>query len=311
MTIRQQPASTGNADQDRSALAARVTRVLDNYDDLELQRLLVRRYWEVVGHPPLNQLRDMTVNIVRLAGPRLAPRDAVILLLQAGLNAALAVRQYTRNRDPRVERVVGEAVRPTSTARESKEKIKKPQDNDDNLPIPKDVEIVMADDPDTPGAKIPAVYHHHIRKYLIRRDIRRYGKYRYQRTHGETFEDQTAPHPDQLIWRFDCRDHFPDILLQWKKADRKDPTDAIGDMYWRKHLVVDMDKKSILDFPHIPSTLANNVEGGCLEALERLDGRVRHQDLAARQYAPNPKLQPEPKDFKNRDNALAQRMRYV
>lgn len=47
------------------------------------------------------------------------------------------------------------------------------------------------------------------------------------------------------------------------------------------------------------------------EALERLDSRVRHQDLAARHYMPNPITMPHLKDLKNRDNKLAQQMRYV
>ncbi|KAL9002309.1 MAG: hypothetical protein Q9188_004747 [Gyalolechia gomerana] len=285
MPIRQVPAPTYQSDQDRAPLAARVTTILNDFDDLELQRLLVRRFWEVTNHPSLDQLRDMAVNILRLAGPRLAPRDGIILLLQAGLNPALAVRQYTRSRNPRLERDVQNAVRPPPAGRETQDKLKRSQDYDDDLPLPKEVESFMAEDPDNPRAQ------------------------NYKRARGNIFEDQTAPHPDQLDWRFDERDHFPDILLQWKKADREDPTDPVGDMYWRRHLVVDLDKRNILDFPHIPSALAHNIEPGCLEALERLDGRVKHQDLAARQYDPKAKADPSAKDFKNRDNVLSQRMR--
>ncbi|KAL8940135.1 MAG: hypothetical protein Q9211_002409 [Gyalolechia sp. 1 TL-2023] len=283
--IRQVPAPTYQGDQDRATLAARVTTILNDFDDLELQRLLVRRYWELASRPSLDELRDMVVNILRLAGSRLAPRDGIILLLQAGLNPALAVRQYTRSRNPRLEREVHAAVRTPPAGREAQDKLRRSQDHEDDLPLPNEVVPFMAEDPDNPHAQ------------------------NHKRARGNVFEDQTAPHPDQLDWRFDERDHFPDILLQWKKADRKDPTDPVGDMYWRRHLVVDLDKRNILDFPHIPSTLARNVEPGCLEALERLDGRVKHQDLAARQYDPKAKADPTAKEFKNRDNVLSQRMR--
>ncbi|KAL9595784.1 MAG: hypothetical protein Q9219_006238 [cf. Caloplaca sp. 3 TL-2023] len=305
----QQPASPSRDHLDRSSVAARVTSVMNNADDSELQRLLQHRFWEVANHPPPDQLRDMVVSILRLVGSRLLPRDAIVLLLQAGLNPALAVRQFTQIRYPRLERDVERAVQPPQPGDSKQEKAKLPRDNDDDLPIPKDVDILMAEDPDNPRAQIPAVYHHQVRRYLIERDIRRYGKYRYRRARGKVLEDQTAPHPDQLDWRFSKREKFPDILLQWKKGDHKDPTDPVGDMYWRGHLVVDLDKRNILDFPHIPSCLAGNIEGGFLEAMERLDGRVKHQDLGARQYTARPKTQPFPKDFKNRDNVLAQRMR--
>ncbi|KAL8827882.1 MAG: hypothetical protein Q9170_006838 [Blastenia crenularia] len=264
MNIRPLHASTSQNDPGRGSLVSRVTNVLNDFDDLELQGLLVRRYWEIATRPPIDQLRDMAVNILRLTGSRLTPRHAVILLLQAGLNPALAVREYTRSRFPRLERDIGRVVRPALPVEKPKDKSEKPQDSDDRLPIPDDVTVIMAEDPDNPG---------------------------------------------QMYWRFDSRDYFPDILFQWKKADRKDPTEPVGDMYWRGHLVVDTDRKNIVDFPHIPSTLAKDIEGGCLEAFERLDGRVRHQDLAARQYTPDPKTLPSLKDFKNRDNLLAQRMR--
>lgn len=48
-------------------------------------------------------------------------------------------------------------------------------------------------------------------------------------------------------------------------------------MYWRGFLVIDTDRNPLLDYRHLPSTLAGNAEGGLLETLERLDGRVRHQ----------------------------------
>lgn len=89
---RQEPTPTYEGAQDRATLAASVTAILNDFEDLDFQRLLLRRFWEVTGHPSLDQLREMAVNILRLAGSRLAARDSIILLLQAGLNPALAVR---------------------------------------------------------------------------------------------------------------------------------------------------------------------------------------------------------------------------
>ncbi|KAL8737605.1 MAG: hypothetical protein Q9181_001506 [Wetmoreana brouardii] len=184
----------------------------------------------------------------------------------------------------------------------------KPQDNDDDLPLPESVEVIEVDDPKRPGATARAVYHQDIRRYLIQRDVQRYGHYRYSRKQGKTLEDRTAPHPDQLDWRFDKRSHFPDILFQWKSEGRPNPTYLLGEMYWRQHLVVDTDRNPIRDFEHLPSTLARDVEPGLLEALERSDPRVRHQDLAARQIR-KPLRFPTPRHLKNDDNRLAQQMR--
>ena len=80
-------------------------------------------------------------------------------------------------------------------------------------------------------------------------------------------------------------------------------------MYWRGHVVIDIDRNPLLDYRNIPSALAGNVEGGLMEAIERTDGRVRHQDLAARQYVRNPLEYPTLKHLKNRDNKLAQQTR--
>lgn len=101
---------------DRTTLAANFTTTWNNYDDLELQHLIVRRYMEVnpQGRPSMDQVRERVVDVLRLVGSRLTPRDAIILVLQAGLNAALAVRQYMQNRHPRMATAVAEARNPPS-----------------------------------------------------------------------------------------------------------------------------------------------------------------------------------------------------
>ncbi|KAL9582598.1 MAG: hypothetical protein Q9212_003203 [Teloschistes hypoglaucus] len=186
---------------------------------------------------------------------------------------------------------------------------------DDDLPFPKDIKAMEVDDPMFPGRKIRAVFHHQIRGHLIKRDRRLYGDYRYLHqgyptTKGAPVEDQTAPHPDQINWCFTRgKEHLPSILLQWRRGGRPDPRYNLIPMYWRRHMVLDTDQNPILDFRHIPSTLASNTEGGLLEALERFDSRVRHQDLAARQYGRTPLVWPTLKDLKNHDNKLAQQMR--
>lgn len=60
----------------------------------------------------MDEVRTMVVNILRLVGSRLTPRDAIILLLQAGLNAALAVQQFAQQRNPRIMREIEEAQEP-------------------------------------------------------------------------------------------------------------------------------------------------------------------------------------------------------
>ncbi|KAL8864126.1 MAG: hypothetical protein Q9174_007459, partial [Haloplaca sp. 1 TL-2023] len=153
-----------------------------------------------------------------------------------------------------------------------------------------------------------ALYHHQIREYLIERDIELYGEYHFKRARGTASWDQTAPHPDQLDWRFDERAHFPKILHQWRRGNHVDPTYPVPLMYWRGYLVVDTDRSPIWDFHHLPSTLSRRAEAGLLETLERMDNRVRHQDLAARQVR-YPLEWPEYKQLKNDDNRLAQQMR--
>lgn len=81
-------------------------------------------------------------------------------------------------------------------------------------------------------------------------------------------------------------------------------------MFWRGYIVVDTDRSPLLNYRHLPSTLSRNAEAGLLEALERTDSRVRHQDLGARQIR-NPLQWPTLKQLKNDDNRLAQQMRYV
>ncbi|KAI4286591.1 MAG: hypothetical protein L6R35_004154 [Caloplaca aegaea] len=295
--------------QDRTVLETQFIEAWNRFEDLELQRLIVSRYIEAnpSGRPTMDQVRDMVVNILRLVGARLSARDAIVLLLQAGLNAALAVQQYIRTRHPRAVVEAQEARNPPAPEVIAKEKADRIQAEDDKQPVPEDVDVVEV--VSSGEGKVRAVYHHQIRKYLIQRDLKKYGSYRYKRTHGSVFEDQTAPHPDQLRWRFDKRELLPDILFQYRKDGRVVPAYTVPDMYWRGCLVIDTDRNAVLDFRHVPSTLASNAEGGLLEALERLDSRLRHQDLAARHYVPNPIALPTLRDLKNRDNKLAQQMR--
>lgn len=100
--------------QDRTVLETQFIEAWNRFEDLELQRLIVSRYIEAnpSGRPTMDQVRDMVVNILRLVGARLSARDAIVLLLQAGLNAALAVQQYIRTRHPRAVVEAQEARNP-------------------------------------------------------------------------------------------------------------------------------------------------------------------------------------------------------
>ncbi|KAL9602113.1 MAG: hypothetical protein Q9179_002648 [Wetmoreana sp. 5 TL-2023] len=280
--------------------------------DAEVQRVITRRYWDVDprGRPSLDEVHQQIVHILSLWGNLVAPRDSIIALAQAGWNEALAYQQIAQMRRTNLRHTVTNAPNPPSrTERRHVGKEPKPQGNDDDdLSLPESVEVIEVDDPKVPGATTRAVYHQDIRRYLIQRDVQKYGNYRYPRKQGKTFEDQTAPHPNQLDWRFDKRRHFPEILFQWKSEGRPNPNYLLGEMYWRRHLVVDTDRNPIRDFEHLPSTLARDAEPGLLEALERSDARVRHQDLAARQIR-KPLRFPTPKQLKNDDNRLAQQTR--
>ncbi|KAL8901524.1 MAG: hypothetical protein Q9207_005154 [Kuettlingeria erythrocarpa] len=254
---------------DHDTLAAIFNTTWKNFDDTELQHLILRRYMEidVRGRPSMDDVRERAINILRLIGPRLTPREAIILLLQAGLNQALAVRQWMQLTHPRLATAVAEARDPSSAKELARARAERIQALDDKLPIPGDLDILEVD---WRGAgKARAVYHFQIRKYLIERDLKKFGRYRYKRNHGRTFEDQTAPHPHQLMWRFDKRERLPDILLVYKGDTRVNPDYEVPDMYWRGLLVIDTDRNALLDYRHLPSTLAGNAEGGLLEALER------------------------------------------
>ncbi|KAL8713752.1 MAG: hypothetical protein Q9220_002278 [cf. Caloplaca sp. 1 TL-2023] len=313
--------------------------VFNNYEDLELQRLIQRRWHDVDprGRPSLEEIRTRIVQLLRLMGPRISPREGIMRLANANWNASLAVQGFIQDRRPQMERAVRRAENeaaaaaaqtPVTTAKPAPRKrpaVK--QDNDDELPLPEGIDVIHVRDPrPKQSGSVPAVYHHQIRRYLLARDVRRYGAYRkydstftltctlnsleFQRAKGKVPDDQTAPHPDQLRWRFDKREQFPDILLQYKRTE--DQENAVPPpMFWRRHLVVDIDRSPIWDFPHIPSTLSSNVEGGLLEALERLNSSTRHGDLTARAYEEDPPRNATEieKEITRRHNRFAGRMR--
>ena len=161
---RQQPAPVRQDLQNRESLAAGVRSVLNNFQDLELQNLLLRRYWEVDerSRPEMTRVVEMTVNLLRVAGPRLTLREAVILLLNAGLNQALAALQYIRHREPRLEREVATVLHPPpppqgkltvvryrvamcSQNSTIASQVKQTLDNDDELPLPDGVRVIEID----------------------------------------------------------------------------------------------------------------------------------------------------------------------
>ncbi|KAL8957013.1 MAG: hypothetical protein Q9193_005608, partial [Seirophora villosa] len=162
----------GPVRQDRAALAARFTAAWNRFDDTELQQLIVRRYFEVNpnGRPNMDQVREMVVDILRLIGARIAPREAIILLLQAGLNAALAVQEYIRLRHPRVVAETNEVRNPPSPQERAKDKADKIHAEDDRQPIPDDVDVLEVEWSEEGTTR--AVYHYQIRKYLIERDLK-------------------------------------------------------------------------------------------------------------------------------------------
>lgn len=109
---------------DHDTLSAIFTTTWNNFDDTELQHLILRRYMEtnVRGRPSMDDVRESAINILRLIGPRLTPREAIILLLQAGLNQALAVQQWMQLSHSRLATAVAEARDPPSAKEVAKGK---------------------------------------------------------------------------------------------------------------------------------------------------------------------------------------------
>lgn len=105
------PPTPDQARQNRNTLAAEFTATWNNFEDVELQQLILRRYMEISpsGRPSMDEVQERAINILRLIGPRLRPREVTILLLQAGLNQALAVRQWMELSHPRLATTVAEA----------------------------------------------------------------------------------------------------------------------------------------------------------------------------------------------------------
>ncbi|KAL8785828.1 MAG: hypothetical protein Q9213_003135 [Squamulea squamosa] len=302
---------TANASRAQHAHRTIAENTLNDFSDIELQEVLYRRYHQLDerGRPSMDEVRQRVATLLGLVGPRGLPaRDAVILLAQAGWNATLALRQYIENIRPQIQQDIERVQNPPPE--NSAKAVKDPRDDgDDDLPIPAGVEILEIEHPDIPNAKAKAVYHYQIREYLIERDQRRYGNYRHKRTRGMEFEDQTAPHPNQLRWGFNKQKHMPAILFQFKKAGYVNPDYEWEYMWWRGHAVVDIDRAPLRDFRDIPSTLASNVEPGLLEAIERLDSRVRHQELSPRVFTRKIPQHPTPTEIKARDNKLSQSIR--
>ncbi|KAL8771549.1 MAG: hypothetical protein Q9209_002991 [Squamulea sp. 1 TL-2023] len=293
-----------NASRAQHANRTIAENTLNDFSDIELQEVLYRRYHQLDerGRPSMDEVRQRVATLLGLVGPRGLPaRDAVILLAQAGWNATLALRQYIENVRPQIQQDIERVQNPppdnsdgqlsqqvsgkTTTDNKLVAKNNPKDDGDDDQPVPAGVEILEIEHPDIPNTK------------------------GHERARGKEFEDQTAPHPDQLRWGFKKQKHMPAILFQFKKAGYVNPDYEWEYWWWRGHAVVDIDKAPLLDFRGIPSTLASNVEPGLLEAIERLDSRVRHQELSPRVFTRKIPQHPTSTEIKARDNKLSQSIR--
>ncbi|KAI4275283.1 MAG: hypothetical protein LQ337_003338 [Flavoplaca oasis] len=237
----------------------------------------------------MDEVRNRVATLFGIVGPRGQPaREAVRFLAEAGWNPTTALQQFINVTRPQIPRAVA-GVRDGSP-KEPEVELK--DDGDDDKPIPEGVDIFEIRDPRDSNRQVKAVFHHQIRRYLIERDRLRYGNYRYELKKGkkpEDPEDQTAPHPKWLGWGFVKNTPMPPILYRYKRAGHQDPDYDIGEiMWWRGHAVVDIDKYALRDIRDIPSTLASNVEGGLLEAIERTDSRIRHQGKQFSELIPLP-----------------------
>ena len=292
--------------------------VLDRSDH-QLQSLLRRRVYALPPdrRPTSEHVIGQVAQFLHVTGFRLEARRAARFLAEADWHFATALENHMAERYPDLTFDSSKEATEKPASSRRKEKVKaltsteqSAEYSEEDSGIPQEITPTTGRDPES-RRMVPAVYHWQIRQYLIARDRQRYGPYVHGRARGHGKDDRTARHPDQLDWGFKVREHYPSVIfLIHPPEERITPWYKVSSMYWRGHLVLDVNNSPIKDFRNLPSTLASSVEGGLMEALTRTDPRIRHGDLRARTPPTHPTTSvPTDQQLKGRENALAQRMR--
>ncbi|KAL9041032.1 MAG: hypothetical protein Q9214_004255, partial [Letrouitia sp. 1 TL-2023] len=309
-TVPQRPAENP-LNRDWSRAMDQAAEALNNQEDRQLQTILGQSYYSIApnSRPTKEEVMRNIARFLLVMSHRLEARHAAMFLAQSNWHYDIAVRNYLDQRYPDRNKATRKprkrrAIQEQTTSRDAH------LDSDEDKEIPYDLVTTIARDPERKKI-VPAVYHWQIRQHLLRRDHKRYERYVYGRCQGPEKYDRTARHPDQLWWGFETRDQYPPIVFVLRPPEPPEEAEQkIESLYWRKHLVLDIDGLPIRDLPHLPSTLASTVESGLLEALIRTDTRTTHRDLRGRQPPIYPTTDaPTLRQLKNQENALAQRMR--
>lgn len=150
------------------------------------------------------------------------------------------------------------------------------------------------------GKWVPAVYHESVRHYLIRLARKRgeYGEFVFilflsypllteldhPRESGIEPDDVTSFLESQKSWGPERDKNWPEILYTFeKKDDRRDPAYSVKRWKVGTRLVLSgLDSLPLLDYRDIPATLSSALEGRDMEAIKRIDPRIKQRDFIAR-----------------------------
>ncbi|MCJ1282964.1 hypothetical protein MMC26_002291 [Xylographa opegraphella] len=128
---------------------------------------------------------------------------------------------------------------------------------------------------------VPAMYHNDIREELIE-ESEAFGDYDHPRARGLGADDVTSFLPAQKTWGIE-RQYWPDVLFQIiPDKSTHLPEDNVKPWYRNGMILLDQDNRPLNDYDSIPATLSTEIEGQYMEAMSRLDSRIKHADFRAR-----------------------------
>ncbi|MCJ1380677.1 hypothetical protein MMC17_003785 [Xylographa soralifera] len=128
---------------------------------------------------------------------------------------------------------------------------------------------------------VPAVYHNDIREELIV-ESEAFGDYDHPRAKGLGEYDVTSFLPAQKTWGT-ARQDWPDVLFQIVPGKGTYRTARNVKPWYRDgKVLLDQDNNPVNDFIKIPATLSAELEGQHMEAMCRLDSRIKQADFRAR-----------------------------
>ncbi|KAL9613290.1 MAG: hypothetical protein Q9167_002157 [Letrouitia subvulpina] len=150
----------------------------------------------------------------------------------------------------------------------------------------------------------PAVYHVDLREKFLRMTDAQ-GSYTHPPAQGGSALDRTSFFAPQRDWGFQAREYRPEVLFQWDEVESPEALHP-GFMMDQGRIVLDSNNHPVVNWD-IPLTLSSEVEGGRLEAMHRLNGKINKDDFCARM--PNERVITNGEVIKRQiPNAFGQRM---